>query len=217
MEGNPVKNTDPDGREPNSDGGCCGGLKQLANEFVAGAMGGGMALVGNLTGLDLREAAGNQIYGNGGSLRQAFDDAGTRVDKLSVGLGTAMVAGGTYTAAGGAGASLTGVGASVGVPAMVAGGATAVYGGFIAANALNSLQNSRVEAKQNRRVDNEHTSNARKSTENKHEDGQARKAKEQKAADEKYEGTKSDKGPKKSNNEKKKDNPDYYRKRPKLE
>ena len=51
-----------------------------------------------------------------------------------------MVAGGTYTAAGGAAVSLSGVGASVGVPAMVAGGATVVVGGFVVNNALKNLQ-----------------------------------------------------------------------------
>ena len=68
--------------------------------------------------------------------------------------------------------------------------------------------------KSKNRTDAEHKSNARKSTEQKHENAMARKNREKARADEAYSKTKSTKGAQKSNNQKKKDNPDYYRKGP---
>ena len=200
---NPIRFSDPDGLE--------GGIGDL----VAGLAGNVVGLADNLMGTNFRENVGNAVYGTGGR-RDEFDAGVTRADKASLVAGAVMVVGGTGIASGGAAVSLSGVGATVGVPAMVVGGATAVVGGLLTTNAAKNLGNSKVEAKENRRVTKEHTKNASERTKNTHEEGQARKAKEQKTADEKYAKTKSTKK-EKSNNEKKKENPDYKRLGPKLE
>ena len=67
---------------------------------------------------------------------------------------------------------------------------------------------STLGAKRKPRTSTEHTKGARPSTEQKHQENQARIAREQKAADERYSKTKSTKVPK-TNNQKKSDNPDY--------
>ena len=70
-------------------------------------------------------------------------------------------------------------------------------------------------AKKKRRKDAEHTSNARPSSEPKHEKGQSRKGKEQERADEAYGKTKSTKGKSKGKNQRKNEDPNYKRKGPK--
>jgi len=63
-------------------------------------------------------------------------------------------------------------------------------------------------AKRKKRDGVEHTKNASKRTKGKHQKANARRDKEQKKADEKEAGTKSTKD-KRTNNQKKKDNPNY--------
>ena len=204
---NPIKNIDPDGREGE---GCCG-----AKDLVAGLVGVTVGVVDNLFGSNLREVVGDKMFGNGG-LRGSFNEGLVVADKGSLVAGQTMVVGGTGLAVGGATVSLSGVGAVGGVPAIAVGAGTAGLGLLVSNNAAKNLENSQVKAKENRRVDKQHTKNASESKRNTHEDGQARKAKEQKKADEKYEKTKSTKEPK-SNNQKKRENPDYKRLGPKNE
>jgi RHS repeat-associated protein len=73
---------------------------------------------------------------------------------------------------------------------------------------------STLGVKRKPRTSTEHTKGARPSTEQKHQENQARQAAEQKAADERYSKTKSTKVSK-TNNQKKRDNPNYKKPGPK--
>ena len=98
--------------------------------------------------------------------------------------------------------------------------ALGTHGSLVVGSAMNNLMNpTKVEAKASEsktknRTATEHSSNARNSTEQKHQTNQARQLKEQKVADQRYSGTKSTKV-EKTNNQKKRENPDYYKPGPK--
>lgn len=146
-------------------------------------------------------------YSQAASLMQTVGDA------ISVGIGIVEIAG-----------SMTGVlGDAVATP--FTGGATTLAiaptlavtvheSGMTLSAIKNLLNQTKVEAKENRRVTDEHRRGRRESTRQDHEEAQSRKNKEQNQADERYRQTKSRKE-EKTNNQKKEEDPEYYRKGPK--
>jgi RHS repeat-associated protein len=72
-----------------------------------------------------------------------------------------------------------------------------------------AAQPTNLQTKEVKRADAEHTSGARPSTLPKHEAAQSRKQREQAKADQKYSKTKSTKEAEKSNNQKKREDPNY--------
>ncbi len=132
---NPVKSTDPDGREPETGDECCGGRK----EIVAGLFGSAVGFVDNILGTQLRESVGQSAYGSNGILRENFDNGVAQADQASLVGGTIMAVDGLKTAGVGVGVALTGVGAPEGAVIAIGGLAEAGIGGLMANNAKNNL------------------------------------------------------------------------------
>ena len=176
--------------------------------FVAGAAN---AVASNMTG-GFSGTRGDP--NDGGEHAQAASYGQTAGDAVSIVIGLYEM---TVSAVGVTGeviaAPETGGVTAAAIPATAALGA---HGTVTAASGLKNLisDDQVVYTKDKKRTATEHTSNARKSTKAKHEKSEARKAKEQKAGDAKYSKTKSTKVHK-TNNQKKWENPNYYRKGPK--
>jgi RHS repeat-associated protein len=205
---NPIRLIDPDGRAPEDANGGDNPIVGFLKASVAYGAG-----VLNAVGSNSLLGAGRRDpseFGEYSSYAQAGQTTG---DVISV------VQGGAEMIFG-AGSSVAVSATGVGVLATPATAAVGVHGATTTATAMSNLLNpSRVEAKSSNtkttnRTATEHTSNARNSTKQKHEDNQARQAKEQAAADKNYSATKSTKV-EKTNNQKKRENPNYFRKGPK--
>ena len=166
-----------------------------------------------------------------------YNDALRSTDATMDALGSGMVkAGWSATAAGivvletagtvevasaGTATEVTAPAAVVGVTLVGGGIETALIGTLLMTNASNNAKDGydrgkKENTKENRRCTSEHTTNASKSNEPRHQKGQASKAAQQAKADERYAATKSTKSTiKKSNNQLKRENPNYKRLGPK--
>ena len=162
-----------------------------------------------------------------------YNDALRSTDATMDALGSGMVkAGGSATAAGivvletagtvevasaGTATEVTAPAAVVGVTLVGGGIETAATEALLMTNSSHNAKDGYDRGKkENRRSTSEHRENAKESNRQDHEIGQARKGSEQKKADEKYANTKSTKSKeKKSNNQIRKENPNYKRLGPK--
>ena len=207
---NPERYIDPDGREasdpPSYTGAALAYLGGVANAVYSNITGG---LPGTLR--DPKELGEYSEYAAAGQ---------TAGHILSIGIGVTEIAVSTV------GTTVEGVAApetvgltALAIPVTIALG---THGALTSSAAIKNLLNpTKVEAKSSNtktknRTATEHKKNQRNSTEQKHERNQAIKAREQNAADKKYNETKSTKE-KKTNNQRKKENPDYKRLGPKRE